>query len=255
MRLLLGLLKKQTGIIEILGIPFEKNRLQILRNTGSLIESPSFYGHLSAIENLRIFSTIYSSRMKRAEQVLNMVGLSYKSKKATSHYSLGMKQRLGLAIALLPRPALLVLDEPTNGLDPNGMVEIRELLLELNQREGTSIFVSSHLLSEIEKLANHIGIINKGKLLFEGTLQTLSQHHPAQNKTKFQTNDIEKTLKIFQSQSVKTKVEEGVIVAWNTSEIQNASLVEQLIHNNVRVYEVVKEKINLEKIFLDLINE
>ncbi|SKB77943.1 ABC transporter ATP-binding protein [Dyadobacter psychrophilus] len=180
LRLILGLIKKQTGQIHIDGRPMEQNRVAILKEVGSLIDSPSFYGHLNAAENLRVFQKLYQSPKERIHEVLELVGLSRTGNKKAGRFSLGMKQRLGIAIALLHDPRFLILDEPTNGLDPGGMFEIRELLGRMNQQHGISILISSHLLSEMEKLVSHVGIINKGQLIFEGTLDALvakSEHN------------------------------------------------------------------------------
>lgn len=152
LKLLLGLLKQNTGSIKIFEQPFENNRIEILKKIGSLIEAPSFYSHLTAIENLRILQRVFQCSKSRIYEVLDIVGLSSVSKKKTINFSFGMKQRLGIAIALLHSPELLILDEPTNGLDPNGIIEIRELLIKLQKENNITILVSSHLLSEVEKI-------------------------------------------------------------------------------------------------------
>jgi lantibiotic transport system ATP-binding protein len=173
LKLILGLLKKQQGEILIFGKSLDKDRIDILKNIGSLIESPSLYGHLTARENLNLLQKIYQCPEGRIQEVLNLVGLANTGNKKTSQFSLGMKQRLSIAIALLHNPLLLILDEPTNGLDPNGMIEIRELLIRLNEEQGITIIISSHLLAEIEKLVTYVGVINKGRMLFQGTLEEL----------------------------------------------------------------------------------
>ncbi len=189
LRLILGLLKKQTGSISIFGKPFEKNRIEILRNVGSLIESPSLYGHLTAVENLALLQKIYRCPKERIQEVLTLVGLTNTGKKKASQFSFGMKQRLSIAIALLHEPSLLILDEPTNGLDPNGTIEIRELLKKLNQENGITVIISSHILSEIERLVTHVGIINKGKMMFEGTLDELKSKQQQSISIVFETNN------------------------------------------------------------------
>jgi len=173
LKLLLGLLNRQKGRITFAGRPFGENRIAILQRVGSLIETSSLYGHLTARENLEIWRKIYRSPAARIGEVLDLVGLPNTGSKKARQFSLGMKQRLGIAIALLNRPSLLILDEPTNGLDPNGMIEIRELLKTLNREEKMTILISSHLLSEIAKLVTHVGIINKGRLVFQDTLDEL----------------------------------------------------------------------------------
>jgi lantibiotic transport system ATP-binding protein len=177
LRLILGLLRSQEGRILFFGKPFAGNRVDILKKVGSLIESPSVYGQLTAVENLSVWQKVYQCPKERIATVLQWVGLADTGRKKAGHFSLGMKQRLGIAIALLNDPALLVLDEPTNGLDPGGMKEVRELLQRLNRDQGVTILLSSHLLYEMEKLVTHTGIINKGRLLFQGTLDELKGRH------------------------------------------------------------------------------
>src|SRR6187551_2779724 len=146
LRLVLGLLKVQQGSIEIFGEDFEKNRVKSLRKIGSMIESPSIYSHLTAEENLRLLQKVYQCPRTRIAEVLELVGLANTGRKKAGEFSLGMKQRLSIAIALLNSPWLLILDEPTNGLDPNGIIESRELLRRLNRESGITIVISSHLL-------------------------------------------------------------------------------------------------------------
>lgn len=173
LRLVLGLLKKQEGHISFFGQPFESHRISTLQKVGSLIENPSVYGHLTAEENLKVFQKIYRCPPERIGIVLRETGLADTGRKKAGRFSLGMKQRLGIAIALLNDPELLILDEPTNGLDPGGIIAMRDLLRSLNRGKGTTILISSHLLSEISKLVTHAGVINKGNLVFQGTMTEL----------------------------------------------------------------------------------
>ena len=173
LRLVLGLLKVQQGSIEIFGEDFEKNRVKSLREIGSMIESPSIYSHLTAEENLRLLQKVYQCPRTRIGEVLELVGLANTGRKKAGEFSLGMKQRLSIAIALLNSPSLLILDEPTNGLDPAGIHEMRDLIRRFPEEFGVTVFLSSHLLGEVEQIATHIGIINEGHLLFQGTLSEL----------------------------------------------------------------------------------
>ncbi len=161
----LGLVHPTAGEIDLFGQRFteKKTGFSFLRNIGSLIESPSYYGHLTAKENLKIYTTILDLPDRNIDEVLKIVRLDRQGNKKTSQFSLGMKQRLGLASALLSFPKLLILDEPTNGLDPSGIQEMRELVKSLPQQYGMTVIVSSHLLSEIDQLADDIGIIANGK--------------------------------------------------------------------------------------------
>lgn len=177
LRLLLGLLRKQHGDISIFGRPIDRDRIAILRDVGSMIESPSIYDHLTAFENLRTLQLIYGCPESRIHEVLELVGLAHTGTKRAKQFSLGMRQRLGIAAALLHRPSLLILDEPTNGLDPRGIIDMRKLLIELNRSHGCTIIVSSHLLSEIQRVATHVGIVGDGKLLFEGPTDELRKRH------------------------------------------------------------------------------
>jgi ABC-type multidrug transport system ATPase subunit len=169
-RLLLGLLEGQRQQPLVFGEMIRENRMHILSRIGSLIEQPSVYEHLSGFENLMITARYRLLGKQRVYEVLEMVKLTTQAKKKVGAYSLGMKQRLGLAMALMGKPDLLILDEPVNGLDPMGIVETRELLMHLNQAYGTTVFLSSHLLSEIEKMVSHVGIINHGNMVFQGTI-------------------------------------------------------------------------------------
>ena len=254
LKLILGLLKKQKGEILIFGKPLKKNRIEILKNIGSLIESPSLYGHLTAIENLTLLQKIYRCPKERVQTVLDLVGLSSTGNKKTSQFSLGMKQRLSIAIALLHNPSLLILDEPTNGLDPNGMIEIRELLIKLNQEQGITIIISSHLLAEIEKLVSYVGVIHKGKLLFQGTLEELKSKQKETLHIVFETNNIEKTLQIFSASQLIGNIEDGKIILPSISKKMIADLTTQLIENDVEVYEISIIRNDLETIFMNLIS-
>lgn len=158
-----------------------KNRIEILRQTGSLIESPSYYGHLTGRENLEILQGLLRVPKENVEEVLRIVRLQNQGKKKVSAYSLGMKQRLGLAAALLNFPKLLILDEPTNGLDPAGIQEMRELIRSLPEKYGMTVIISSHLLSEIDQIVDDIGIIANGKLKYQGSLSRL--HEEDETKT------------------------------------------------------------------------
>lgn len=176
LKMLLGLVRPTKGEIDIFGKRVNsKNRIDILRNVGSLIESPSYYGHLTAKENLKIFATLLDVPKTNIDKVLEIVRLDKQQSKKASKFSLGMKQRLGLASALLSFPKLLILDEPTNGLDPAGIQEMRELIKALPKQYGMTVIVSSHLLSEIDQMAEDVGIIANGKLMYQGELNKLHE--------------------------------------------------------------------------------
>ena len=175
MKMFLGLARPSSGDFQIKGLSYPKDRMEILRQTGAFIESPAFYGNLTGEENLEIIRRILKLPKDSVRDALELTGLYEFRKRLASKYSLGMKQRLGLAEALLGRPPVLILDEPTNGLDPAGIHEIRTLIRSLPQKYNCTVLVSSHLLSEIELMADDIGILNHGRLLFEGTLPELKE--------------------------------------------------------------------------------
>jgi ABC-type multidrug transport system ATPase subunit len=176
-RMLLGLVLPTSGRVELLGEPMPKSARAVLPSVGALVEGPAAYGHLSGRANLRLLDAAgpnagLRTRARRIEEALEQVGLAGVGRKPVKAYSLGMRQRLGLAAALIRSPQLLVLDEPTNGLDPQGIREIRELLIKLNDA-GTTIFLSSHLLAEIEQLCTRVGVLDRGRLVIQEELATL----------------------------------------------------------------------------------
>lgn len=174
LKLLLGLIKPTNGTISFFGQEMtEQNRLPILSHTGSLIENPSYYGHLTGLENLQIIAKLKKVPAPEIEKALNTVHLYEQKDKKVRQYSLGMKQRLGIAMALLGSPRVLILDEPTNGLDPAGIQEMREFIKDLPVTHQMTVIVSSHLLNEVEQMADMVGIIHRGKLVFQGTMAAL----------------------------------------------------------------------------------
>ena len=175
MRLLTGIIPEQGNSIQLFGKPLQEQLPEVFTKIGSLVESPALYLHLSGINNLKYIAKLRGISDNKIPEILEIVNLSKDGNRKAKQYSLGMKQRLAIAMALLSEPELLLLDEPVNGLDPNGIVEMRKLLVKLNQEKGVTIFVSSHLLSEIEKMCTHVAIINHGKLQFEGTMKALSE--------------------------------------------------------------------------------
>lgn len=176
MKMLLGLTKPTSGNIKIFGKSMETNSKDILSHIGSLIESPGFYPNLTGTENLRIFAELRGlNKSKCVRDALEVVGLPYRDKKLFAEYSLGMKQRLAIALAVMHNPNLLILDEPINGLDPIGIAEVRSFIRELCDVQGKTILISSHILSEIELLADDIGIIDKGILLEEESMKELAK--------------------------------------------------------------------------------
>lgn len=190
MKMFLGLTKLTSGSFTIDGKTYPEARVEILKEVGSFIEAPAFYGNLSGEENLEIIRKILGLPKSAVSEALEIVGLTQFKKRLAKKYSLGMKQRLGLASALIGKPPILILDEPTNGLDPVGIHEIRTLIRSLPEKFDCTVLVSSHLLSEVELMADTIGILNHGHLLFEGTLEQLRNGAAAQG---YPTDNLEDT--------------------------------------------------------------
>ena len=251
LKMILGLVRPTAGSIRVLGKDMDNaNRLSVLRQVGSLIESPSYYGHLTGEENLRIVQTLRGIPEKNIREVLQIVRLDGQREKKVAHYSLGMKQRLGLAAALLGYPKLLILDEPTNGLDPAGIQEMRELICDLPGRFGMTVVVSSHLLSEIDQMANHVAIIREGELVFQDSLEALhgrSRHHLALRTT---NNAISRNL--LAEQSVPYEEENGYLILPILSDEVAAQLTGFLAGNRLGIVRLEERQKSLEDIFLDL---
>ena len=251
LKMVLGLVHPTAGSIQVLGKKMDGgNRLAVLRQVGSLIESPSYYGHLTGEENLRIVQTLRGVPEKNIREVLQIVRLDGQRGKKVAHYSLGMKQRLGLAAALLGYPKLLILDEPTNGLDPAGIQEMRELICSLPERFGMTVVVSSHLLSEIDQMADHVAIIREGELVFQDTLEALhgrSRHHLALKTT---NNAVAQT--VLQESSVPCQEEDGYLILPILSDEIAAQLTRLLAQRRLGVIRLEERQKNLEDIFLEL---
>ncbi|MED4957382.1 ATP-binding cassette domain-containing protein [Paenibacillus macerans] len=176
-RMLLSLIRPDEGTIQIMGRSLSHHREAILRNIGSLVEAPSYYGHLSAYQNLKLIAKLLDLPESNIREALDTVRLTSYAKQTVKGYSLGMKQRLGIAQALIRKPRILILDEPINGLDPAGIQEIRHLLLSLSREQGITIFLSSHILSEIQAVSDYVGIIQNGKLIFQDRIQELEKRN------------------------------------------------------------------------------
>jgi len=255
LRLILGLLKRQEGSIRIFGHELEKHRIETLRRVGSMIESPSIYSHLTARENLALLQRIHRCPAARIDEVLALVGLSGTGKKKAGQFSLGMKQRLAIAVALLADPQLLILDEPTNGLDPNGIIEIREMLKALNRDRGITILISSHLLSEIERLVTHIGIINKGKVIFQGTLDDLKTQQQRSIHVRLEASPQELAGVILSELGFDPEVRDGHFILRAMTKPEIAELTRKLVAAQVDVHAIGIVRSDLEQIFIDMVSE
>lgn len=250
LKMLLGLIKPTEGTVKVFGKDLNKHRPSILNQTGSLIESPSYYGHLTGLENMKVMQRLRNVPHKNIDEALKIVRLENQKHKQADQYSLGMKQRLGIAMALLAFPSLLILDEPTNGLDPAGIGEIRELIKSLPGQYGITVLLSSHLLSEIEQIATSVGIISDGKLLFQGTMQSLQ----ANNKTtiRFQTTDTTRAEKILLTQGYMPSVHGKQLVFNYLRDEEVSRMNKVLVEHDIPVIRIEEHKKSLEDIFLDL---
>ena len=251
LKMLLGLVKPTNGTIHLLGTELTKqNRIFLLRNTGSLIESPSYYGHLTGEENLRIIQTLKSAPEKEIARVLHIVRLDQQKNKKVSQYSLGMKQRLGIACALLNSPKLLLLDEPTNGLDPAGIQEMRELILTLPKEYGMTVLLSSHLLSEIDQIADYVGIIEKGTLAFEDRLSVL--HSLSKQSIALRLSDSALGISVLNSLNLNFEQEGEYLLISDLPDPRVSELCRICVEHQIGIIRVEKREKSLEDIFLEL---
>lgn len=250
LKMILGLVRPTDGKVKIFGKELEANRRYILQNIGSLIESPSNYEHLTGLENMRVVQRLRDVPDKNVTEALKMVRLEKQKDKKVAQYSLGMKQRLGIAMAMLSFPKLLILDEPTNGLDPAGIGEMRELIKSLPQRYGMTILLSSHLLSEIEQMATSVGIIHDGTMLFQGSMEKLQVRSRPTIRIKAQ--DHVRARELLASKGFFPKVQEDSLLLENITDSQVAQVNRDLVAANIDVLRIEEQTRNLESIFLAL---
>jgi ABC-type multidrug transport system ATPase subunit len=250
-KLLLNLLKTQEGSISIFGEDLQHNRINILSQIGSLIEQPAIYAHLSGRENIQNRASLLQLPRKRVDEMLHLVHLEEAADKKAGKYSLGMKQRLGIALALLPDPRLLILDEPTNGLDPNGIIEIRELMIKLVSEHKKTVFVSSHMLSEVEKMATHVGIINHGELLFQGDVKDLESISQPMIQVEVANTDVAAQF-LSQNGIIVADIKKDILLIPYTSQAAMAHTNRLLVEGGHTVYSINKVHKDLEKLFLSI---
>lgn len=250
-KLLLGLLRPRRERVFLFGHDLTKNRRAVLHRTGNLIESPAVYGHLTARENLQFLEILSPVGKNRIDEVLELVGLSQAAGKKVKQFSMGMKQRLGIAKALYHNPELLILDEPVNGLDPQGIHEMRKLFLRLKE-EGKTLFVSSHLLDEIEKTCTHLGIIKEGALVYQGGINALQAS--TRRVVHLKTDNPERIFGIaLDHQWSYKKSGSTVSVDIENDEAFN-TLIQAVVQANVKVFDMEREAPSLEELFMDLTN-
>lgn len=251
MKMLLGLIHPSAGQVFLLGKELTShNRLTLLRQTGSLIESPSGYLHLTARENLQIVADLKGISHRDIARVLEIVHLTQDRDRKVGQFSLGMKQRLGIAMALLGSPKLLILDEPTNGLDPAGIQEMRALIADMPAATGATVLISSHLLGEMEQMVEQVGIIHHGRMLFEGPLHELQQH--SRGDLSIRLLHPQKGLAILQANGISVRQKEDVLTLPPLRDEPLAGLVQALADGGAGVVELNRHTKSLEEIFLSL---
>lgn len=253
MKMLLGLVKPTGGEVKMLGKRMnDKNRLTLLKETGSLVEAPSYYAHLTGRENLQISCLLKNVPESEISEVLQVVRMEKQQNKKAGQYSLGMKQRLGLAAALLGRPKLLLLDEPTNGLDPAGIQEMRDLICSLPDKYGMTVMVSSHLLSEIDQMATHTGIIDRGELIFQDSMASL--HEQSRRQISLRTTDNRAAMHYLTQHQVSCQMDEqkGWLFFRDMPDQKLAALTTGLAAEGIGLLRIQEQQQNLEDIFLDL---
>lgn len=250
-RMLLGLIQPTEGDIRIFGKTLADHRMEILRGIGSLVEYPSYYGNLTGLENLEAIRRLLKVRdKKRNLDILQTVGLMDAKDKLVKNYSLGMKQRLGIGIALLGMPKLLILDEPTNGLDPAGIQEIRELIKTLPSMYGITILISSHLLNEVDQMASKVGIIHEGHLIFQNNIEELRKK--SNPRITMRLNDCDHARMLLQQEGWSVTLQpNGQLEIHETDDQKIAYIADKLVRKNMEIYRIEEHKRSLEDIFLE----
>ncbi len=249
-RVLLGLIHPHKGQVREFNLPMPQQRLSVLRHIGSLVEAPSLYPHLTGRENLEIICRLRGISSRQIQRVLAVVRLERDARRLVHGYSIGMKQRLALGLALLGDPELLILDEPTNGLDPAGIQEIRNLLQRLRLETGVTILLSSHLLGEVAQMAADVGIIHKGGLVYQGSLNSLQAQ--GEQYLRLEVDHPNEVLKILQGDGVAVEQNEGVLIVRGLTEGSQAQLSIRLARKGIAVLSLTKQTSSLEEIYLRL---
>ena len=252
-RMLMGLIHPSAGSARLFGRAVPAERMQVMRRVGALVESPSYYAHLSGWDNLKVVATLLDVPDRRIGEVLEIVRLTGDAKRKAGDYSLGMKQRLGIAAALIGSPDLVVLDEPTNGLDPAGIHEIRDLIRRMPREHGITVLVSSHLLAEIDQMATSVGVIHGGRLIFQGRIEELRAR--SREHVRLEIDRPADALAAVSGLGVKLSDEGDALVLESTSPADAANLVRALVARDIGVFRVEERRLSLEDIFLELTGE
>lgn len=250
-RMLLGLVKPNAGTCEVLGFP--PGHVKALAQLGAMVESPSLYDHLTGRENVEITRLMRNLPNSETDRVLTHVGLSRDAHRTVLGYSLGMRQRLGLALALLGSPKLLILDEPTNGLDPAGILEIRDLIHKLPQETGATVFLSSHLLAEVDLIAKHLIVINHGRLRYQGPISELGgQETPL---VRLRVDDQAKASACLSEQGIQTVVSDDYLHVSSLARNETPRIADCLVRSGIQLFEMSPLRVSLEDRVLALLEE
>ncbi|EPY2276989.1 ABC transporter ATP-binding protein [Clostridium sporogenes] len=253
-RMMVGLIAPTKGRIKIMGHDIQKERVKALKNIGCIVENPDMYNDLTGMQNLKYYGDLYGDISKeRINEVVELVGLKDRINDKVRKYSLGMKQRLGLGQAILSNPKLLILDEPTNGLDPIGMHEFREIVKDIAKQNNSAVFISSHILSEIEQMCDHFAIINKGSIK---TIQAVSEESSNIERLKISTNEIKKIQNVFSKLNFvrNINVEQNSIVV-EISPKNFSKIIKEIGKNDVSIDDICKVESNLENKFMKILEE
>ena len=250
-KILLNLLKSPKDTVFLFGKDVNSHRIESLKRIGALVEQPSLYAHLTGKENLINRCILLGIPRTKAMEILKLVGLTEAADKKARNYSLGMKQRLGIGLALLSDPELLLLDEPTNGLDPNGIIEVRNLMLDLATKHQKTILVSSHLLSEIEKTATHVGIINKGQLLFQGKIEDLQNINKPTVEIELNQAAAAVEFLNLNGYTIQSSTDQKICLTYQSAE-ETGKINTLLVQNGFTVFSIHSVRKDLENLFLDI---
>ncbi len=249
-RILLGLLRPDSGSCEVLGYP--PGHPEALRQIGAMVETPSLYPHLSGWENVEITRLLKNVPAPETGRVLSLVGLERDARRYVRTYSLGMRQRLGIALALLGTPKLLILDEPTNGLDPAGILEMRELIHRMARETGSAVCLSSHLLAEVEQVADHLVVIHKGKLRYQGALNDFGD--VGSHRLRVRVKDQARAINTLEEMGLRAAADEAFILV-DSPPNEAPRVVAALVASENDLFELTPLRSNLESRFLALVGE
>lgn len=245
-KMIVGLISIDSGSITINEIDIVKDHKKAMENVGAIVENPDLYDYLSGMENIQLYSRLRNVKKSRIDEVIELVDLKSRINDKVKKYSLGMKQRLGLAAALLHKPKLLILDEPTNGLDPAGIKKLRDTLKELAHKENIAVFVSSHMLSEMQLMCDKVAIIDGGKIIKVDTVNNLEKSN---NKYILKVSDIDKSLNVLKDKCICQISNNDLIIQYD-DKISN--IVKELTNNDIEIYSLNNEEDSLEDEFLKI---